>query len=143
MSKKNSKTTKSDPETSIYTEYFQYTNQHRAQYGEKTVVLLQVGAFFEVYGMKNKKNDLITGSIITEFADVCQLNVSEKKIEYNNEHIVMAGFRDFTIDKYLAKLTEKEPKLGQKTILEIKEARERIKKGEFYTEDEAKKILGL
>lgn len=35
------------------------------------------------------------------------------------------------------------PKLIQKTILEIKEARERIKKGKFNTEDEAKKILGL
>ena len=44
---------------------------------------------------------------------------------------------------YLAKLAEKEPKLSQKTILEIREARERIKKGEFYTEDEANKILGL
>lgn len=44
---------------------------------------------------------------------------------------------------YFAKLTEKEPKLSQKAILEIKEARERIKKGEFYTEDEAEKILGL
>ena len=44
---------------------------------------------------------------------------------------------------YLAKLSEKEPKLSQKTVLEIKEARERIKKGEFYREDEAKKILGL
>ena len=28
-------------------------------------------------------------------------------------------------------------------IKEIKEARERVKKGEFYTEAEAKKILGL
>jgi len=44
---------------------------------------------------------------------------------------------------YLVKMCEKEPKLSQKTIFEIKEARERIKKGEFYTEDEAKKILGL
>jgi len=44
---------------------------------------------------------------------------------------------------YLAKLAEKEPKLSQKTIMEIKESRERIKKGAFYTEDEAKKILGL
>jgi predicted transcriptional regulator len=44
---------------------------------------------------------------------------------------------------YLAKLAEKKPKLTQQAILEIKEARERIKKGEFYTEDEAKKILGL
>ena len=44
---------------------------------------------------------------------------------------------------YLAKMCEKEPKLSQKTIIEIREARERIKKGEFYTEAEAKKILGL
>ena len=44
---------------------------------------------------------------------------------------------------YLVKLSEKQPKLSQKTILEIKEARERVKKGEFYTEAEAKKILGL
>ena len=44
---------------------------------------------------------------------------------------------------YLAKMCEKDPKLSQKTILEIKEARTRIKEGEFYTEEEAKKILGL
>ena len=43
----------------------------------------------------------------------------------------------------IVKTCEKEPKLSQKTIQEIKEARERIKKGKFYTEEEAKKILGL
>ena len=44
---------------------------------------------------------------------------------------------------YIAKMSEKEPRLSKKTIKEIKEARERIKKGEFYTEEEAKSILGL
>ena len=44
---------------------------------------------------------------------------------------------------HIAKTCEKEPKLSQKTIQEIKEARERIKEGDFYTEEEAKKILGL
>ena len=44
---------------------------------------------------------------------------------------------------YIVKMCEKEPKISQRTILEIREARERIKKGEFYREDEAKKILGL
>jgi predicted transcriptional regulator len=43
----------------------------------------------------------------------------------------------------IARTCEKEPKLSQKAIQDIKEARERIKKGEFYTEKEAKKILGL
>lgn len=44
---------------------------------------------------------------------------------------------------YIAKTCEDKPKLSQKAIQEIKEARERIKKGKFYTEAEAKKILGL
>ncbi len=44
---------------------------------------------------------------------------------------------------HLAKMCEKNPELSQKTILEIREARERIKRGDFYTETEAKKILGL
>lgn len=44
---------------------------------------------------------------------------------------------------YLVKLSEKEPRLSQKAVLDIKEAREKVKNGEFYTEAEAKKILGL
>jgi hypothetical protein len=44
---------------------------------------------------------------------------------------------------YLAKLCERKPLLSQKTIFEIKKSRENIKKGEFYTEEESKKILGL
>ncbi|MBU0929545.1 MAG: hypothetical protein KJ623_00545 [Nanoarchaeota archaeon] len=59
--------------------------------------------------------------------------------EYKNESY------DEVIRKmvYIIKTCEKEPKLSQKTIQEIKEARERVKKGEFYTEEEAKKILGI
>ena len=44
---------------------------------------------------------------------------------------------------YIAKTCETEPKLSQKTIVGIKEARQRIKNKEFYTEEEAKKILNL
>lgn len=44
---------------------------------------------------------------------------------------------------YIARTCENEPKLSQKTIKEIKEARQRISDGEFYTEEEAKKILGI
>jgi predicted transcriptional regulator len=44
---------------------------------------------------------------------------------------------------HLARLAETEPKLSQQTIQEIKAARERVKNGEFYTEEEANKILGL
>ena len=44
---------------------------------------------------------------------------------------------------FIAQTCEKKPKLSQKVIKEIEEARARIKKGEFYTEKEMKKRLGI
>jgi len=105
MSKSKKTSVTKDPETGIYYEYFNQTKTYQKQYGLKTVVLMQVGAFFEVYGIKTTDNN-ITESIIEEFSNVCQLNISEKKISYGGGQIVMAGFRDFTLEKYLATLTE-------------------------------------
>ena len=91
---------------SIYGEYFKYTEEYQKKYGKHSVVLMQVGAFFEVYGIKLADGDDIVRSQITHFAEICQLNVSAKTQSYDNGTIVMAGFRDFTIDKYITKLTE-------------------------------------
>ena len=44
---------------------------------------------------------------------------------------------------YIVKMVDKDPKLSKKALEEIRKARERIDKGDFYTNDEAKKILGL
>jgi len=62
------------------------------------------------------------------------------------------GFRQYKNESYnelirkllfVVKACEKEPALSQKTVLEIKKARENIVKGDFYNEEEAKKILGV
>ena len=45
----------------IVKEYLTITKDYIEKYGEKTVLLMQVGAFFEIYGLKNKDGD-ITGS---------------------------------------------------------------------------------
>jgi DNA mismatch repair protein MutS len=91
---------------SIYGEYFKYTEEYQTKYGKHSVVLMQVGAFFEVYGIKLADGDDIVRSQIAHFAEICQLNISAKTQSYENGTIVMAGFRDFTIDKYITKLTE-------------------------------------
>ncbi|MBR9692442.1 hypothetical protein GOV07_00745 [Candidatus Woesearchaeota archaeon] len=44
---------------------------------------------------------------------------------------------------HIAKTAKKEPKLSQATIRQIEEARERFTRGEYYTEDQAWKILGV
>lgn len=89
---------------SITEEYFQLTTTYKEKYGKRTIVLLQVGAFFEVYGLKN--NNIITHSEIEEFVQICQLTISEKNATSDSNQIMMAGFRDYTLEKYLQKLTE-------------------------------------
>ncbi len=44
---------------------------------------------------------------------------------------------------YIIKKLKKEPELSKETIKAIESARERIKKGHFLTEEEARKRLGL
>jgi len=67
------------------------------------------------------------------------------KLELNNFKQYKNESYDELLRKliHIAKMCEKQPRLSQKTILEIQQAREKIKSGEFYTEEEAKKILGL
>ncbi len=88
---------------SIYAEYISLTNKYQQTYGKNCVVLLQVGAFFEVYGFRNHKGE-VQESEICEFSRICNLNISEKKIEFQSKQVLMAGFRDYTLDKYLEKL---------------------------------------
>jgi len=44
---------------------------------------------------------------------------------------------------FIAKTCKTEPELSQETIKAIEKARERIQKGKFLTEAEARKRLGL
>jgi len=44
---------------------------------------------------------------------------------------------------YIAKTSKSEPQLSRETMEQIEKARERLKKGKFVTEAEAKSRLGL
>jgi DNA mismatch repair protein MutS len=87
-------------------EYLSLTRQYKEQYGEKTIVLMQVGAFFEVYAIHNKEDNDIIGSSITEFSKICDLNIAEKKMCVDDNDVIMAGFSHYMIDKYLKKLQD-------------------------------------
>jgi len=93
----------------IITEYFELTKKYKKEYGLHTIVLMQIGAFFEVYGYKNNITNDITESEIISFSQICELNIVEKSITVStisNTVVVMAGFKDFQLDKYVKKLQE-------------------------------------
>jgi len=91
---------------SLLQEYLSLTKQYKEQYGENTIVLMQVGAFFEVYAISNKEDETITGSSIIDFSKICDLNIAEKKMCVEDNNVIMAGFSHYMIDKYLKKLKE-------------------------------------
>ena len=48
-----------NPDSSIYSEYFRLTEYFCRKYGPSTIFLLQVGAFFEIYGIKYSKEEWV------------------------------------------------------------------------------------
>ena len=61
-------------------EYFELTKKYQNEYGENTIVLMQVGSFMECYGLIDKNTNNITGSKIQDFTRICELNIAEKNI---------------------------------------------------------------
>ena len=93
----------------ITEDYLNYTIKWKKEYGEKTLVLMQVGSFFEVYGYIDKKSQIISGSNIEAFSKICDLNIVEKNVCVpNSSHleVLMAGFKDIQIEKYIKKIQE-------------------------------------
>jgi len=88
-------------------EYFEFTKKYQQEYGENTIVLMQVGSFFEVYGIFSKKCDSLIGSKIVEFSQIGELNIVEKSgVLIENDQVFMAGFKDMQIEKYIKKIQE-------------------------------------
>ena len=88
----------------IVEDYLELTVKWKREYGDKTIVLMQVGSFFEVYALKNDSNELF-GSDIIEFAQINDMIIAEKtKVIVNNCKVMMAGFGLAQLDKYIKKL---------------------------------------
>ena len=74
----------------IYPYYVERTNYYKSIYGNNTILLMQVGSFYEIYSNCNTDNiDIKTLSEIT------QLSIANKKIGY-----FMAGFKVEILHKY-------------------------------------------
>jgi DNA mismatch repair protein MutS len=96
---------------SLIKDYFEKTKNHSDEFGDLTLVLMQNGAFFEVYGLKDN-NENIFGCKILDFSRICDLNIVDKKaagdknVLYNDFKVVNAGFKTHLIEKYLKKMQE-------------------------------------
>ena len=68
---------------SLIQEYLNLTKKYTEEYGDLTILLMQNGAFFEVYGLKDACNN-IHGCKLSDFSRICDLNVVDKKVPGGN-----------------------------------------------------------
>jgi DNA mismatch repair protein MutS len=89
----------------IVKDYLDFTEKWKNEYGERTLVLMQVGSFFEAYGLVDENNN-IQGSNIVDFAEINDMAISRKNICVGKSKVVMAGFGLPQLDKYIKKLQD-------------------------------------
>ena len=90
-------------------EYISHTKVLIAQYGPDCCVLMQVGSFYELYGLKCEDELEIVGSRIQDVANECDLLIANKGQHVENEHgvscqVCMAGFGLAQLEKYVRKI---------------------------------------
>jgi len=100
----------------IINDYLEHTVHWKKQYGEKTLVLMQVGSFYEVYALKDGGGKLV-GSNIEDFSRINDMLIANKNVRVKGPvkditestqmfSVAMAGFGLTQLDKYVGKLQE-------------------------------------
>ncbi len=90
---------------SLITKYFEDTKKYKLSHGEKTIVLIQVGSFFECYAIVESDGSYV-GSSIEEFSRICDMSIARKNTCVGTQKVVMAGFGLGQLEKYVKRLLE-------------------------------------
>jgi len=87
----------------ITDDYFNIQEKYQNEYGEDTILLMQVGHFFECYAIDNEKEKINTHSFY-KCADIMNVQVtrkSKKETENSRKNPLMTGINIYSKDKYL------------------------------------------
>jgi DNA mismatch repair protein MutS len=87
---------------SLIDTYFEFQVKYANQYGPNTIVFMEVGSFFEMYGADSKEG----GQIIHRISNLLNLHVSRKNGKHKKDSPYMAGFPNYALEKYLKVLLE-------------------------------------
>ena len=87
-------------------EYIGYCDKYRKIYGERTIILIEVGHFHEIYAVKNENTDEGARDIYI-IADLCNIVVTRKNkaiLEISHKNHLMAGFPTYALSKHVQTL---------------------------------------
>ena len=91
----------------ITDEYLEYQKKYEDIYGGRTIVLMQVGSFFEAYGVDNE-NENCNADNLNHLSDILNIQKTKKNkniLEISRKNPLMIGVPTWSIDKYTQILT--------------------------------------
>ena len=81
--------------------YFDYQIKYENIYGINTVVLMEVGSFYELYGVDNNKEKIGDIKKITDLLNIILTRRNKAIIENSRKNSLMAGFPSVSLKRYL------------------------------------------
>ena len=82
----------------IIDDYLNYLDVYCKKYGENTIIIMQVGSFFELYSIDANSRYL------HNIADICNIQISRKNksvLEVSRNNPIMCGFPLYVLNKYI------------------------------------------
>lgn len=95
-----------DNERSLIEVYFDLQTNFEAKYGPSTVVVIEVGSFFEVYGVDTPELKIGKPKEVAEILNLQLTRRNKQFVENSLKNPMLAGFPTAAFDRYMARLIQ-------------------------------------
>ena len=85
-------------------QYFELQQMFESKYGSNTVVLMEVGTFFETYEVNNEKQRIGKAKEIAELLNIQLTRKNKSILENSQENPLMAGVPAISLEKHLSRI---------------------------------------
>lgn len=93
-----------DKKTLLTITYFKLQKLFEKKYGENTVVLMEIGTFFEVYEVNNDEEQIGKAKEIAELLNIQLTRKNKSILENSKENPIMAGVPAISLEKHLSRI---------------------------------------
>ena len=92
--------------TPLLKEYIECQNKLEEKYGKRSVVLMMVGSFYEIYGYDCAKIKCGNLGMISEILGIAK-TLKNKSKQHSINNAYMSGFPSYALSKHLSTLLKK------------------------------------
>ena len=87
-------------------DYLNHQLNYEKKYGKKTIVLMEVGSFFEFYGVSNDKEQIGDSKKVCELLNIQLTRRNKSILENSRKNALMAGFPSHSMKRFVNLLVQ-------------------------------------